>query len=417
MADASPANGATSPLEGLLAGLRLALGAGTVARQREALAGVVDWPAVARLVAYHRVGALFLAGIRTGGVEVPDPEVARRLALLRRRGVLRGARQYAAMCRVTDALDAAGIPSLILKGLPLGQRLYGSPFAKSSIDVDLLVPEAGFAAAAGLLRELGWRRTVPDFRETSARMRWYDSVQKEHVFTGRGSRIELHRRLLSNPFLFDPPFDALYSRALCVEVGPDRFCTLGDADQLVYLGCHGSCHYWQRLKWLCDFAALLRTMGDDCLEQAAAAGRRARLETAIGAVLLLCRQHLQVEPPRPIAALARDGARVRLVTGLSRRAWKPRGGLWRIAWKTSSRVGRFVIGTGFRFRLHEARALLVRYQVFARLDLPDRLFWLYPLLWPLLVALRLRRRPAARAEASAGRDRADRAEEWRRGDR
>ena len=124
-----------------------------------------------------------------------------------------------AMERVTAGLAAAGIPSLILKGLPLGQRAYGRPFAKSSIDIDLLVPEDAFSAAAGTLRALGWRRVVPAFRETPARMRWYDAVQKEHVYTGSGSKIELHRRLLSNRFLFDPPFDRLDARALTVAMG------------------------------------------------------------------------------------------------------------------------------------------------------------------------------------------------------
>ena len=306
-------NGATPPLEGLLAGLRLALGTGDAGEERAALAGVVDWASVSRLVLHHRVGTLFLAGLGSAAVAVPDAAAARALSRQRRRELVRGMRQFAAMKRVTAALDTAGIPSLVLKGLPLGQRVYGGPFAKSSIDLDLLVPEDGFSAAAGILRELGWRRTVPDFRETPARMRWYDAVQKEHVFAGHGSRVELHRRLLSNPFLFDPPFEALYSRAQSVELAPDRFRTLGDADQLLYLGCHGSCHYWQRLKWLCDFAALLRVMGDEGLERAATAGRRGGIETAVGAGLWLCRDYLHIKP--------RAGA----AGALSRRRWRPDG--------------------------------------------------------------------------------------------
>ena len=314
------------------------------------------------------------------------------LARQRQRDTLRGMRQLDAMERVTAGLAAAGIPSLILKGLPLGQRAYGHPFAKSSIDIDLLVPEDAFAAAAGTLRALGWRRTMPAFRETPARMRWYDAVQKEHVYTGSGSKIELHRRLLSNRFLFDPPFAGLDARALTVAMGRGRFRTLGDADQLLYLACHGSVHYWQRLKWLCDVAGFLRTMDDESLAQAVARGRQRRLESILAATLRLCREDLHIELTASLAALRGDGARVRFAAGLSRRLWTPREGIRHVMRKVAMRIGRVFLRTGVRYRLGEARGMLIQHHDFARVDLPDRLFWLYVLLRPVLLVLHRRRR-------------------------
>ncbi len=392
LADGSAADGATPPLEGLLAGLRLALGAGNAGEQRHALATVADWPALAGLAGHHRVSTLFLEGLRRGGVRLPDPAAAATLARQRQRDTLRGMRQLDAMERVTAGLAAAGIPSLILKGLPLGQRAYGRPFAKSSIDIDLLVPEDAFAAAAGTLRALGWRRTMPAFRETPARMRWYDAVQKEHVYTGSGSKIELHRRLLSNRFLFDPPFDRLDAGALTVAMGRGRFRTLGDADQLLYLACHGSVHYWQRLKWLCDVAGFLRTMDDESLAQAVARGRQRRLESILAATLRLCREDLHIELTASLAALRGDGARVRFAAGLSRRLWTPREGLGHVMRKVAMRIGRVFLRTGVRYRLGEARGMLIRHHDFARVDLPDRLFYLYVLLRPVLLVLHRRRR-------------------------
>ena len=388
LADGSAADGGTPPLEGLLAGLRLALGAGNAGEHRDALAGVADWPALAGLAAHHRVGTLFLAGLRRGGVRLPDPTAARALARQRQRDTLRGMRQLDAMERVTAGLAAAGIPSLILKGLPLGQRAYGRPFAKSSIDIDLLVPEDAFAAAAGTLRALGWRRTMPAFRETPARTRWYDAVQKEHVYTGSGSKIELHRRLLSNRFLFDPPFDRLDAGALTVAMGRGRFRTLGDADQLLYLACHGSVHYWQRLKWLCDVAGFLRTMDDESLAQAVARGRQRRLESILASMLRLCREDLHIELTASLAALRGDGARVRFAAGLSRRLWTPREGLRHVMRKVAMRIGRVFLRTGVRYRLGEARGMLIRHHDFCTLDLPDPLFYLYIPLRPLLWGLR-----------------------------
>ena len=383
-----------TPLDGLLAGLRLALGTGNTAEHRTALSGVADWPAVAGLAAHHRVGTLFLQGLRTGGVRPPDPAVARALAGKRKRDMLRGMRQLDAMKRVTASLAAAGIPSLILKGLPLGQRLYGDPFAKTSIDIDLLVPEGAFPAAGRVLQDLGWRRVMPAFRETPARMRWYDAVQKEHVYTGCGSKIELHRRLLGNRFLFDPHFDSLDAKALTVEIGDGRFRTLGNVDQLLYLACHGSIHYWQRLKWLCDVAGLLRTMDDESAGQAVARGREGQLEDVLAAALLLCREDLEVKLTESLAVLRRDSLRVRFAGALSRRTWTPRDGFRQLVWKAAMRVGRVFIGRGVRYSLHEARGLLIRHHDFSRVDLPDRLFWAYALVQPVLWAFRVLRKEA-----------------------
>ena len=292
------ASGATPPLEGLLAGLRMALDTGDAEAERDALSGVADWPAVAGLAAHHRVETLFLAGLRAGGIRPSDPAVERALARRRERDARRGMRQLAAMRELTSALAAHDVPCLILKGLPLGQRVYGSPFAKRSVDIDVLVPAGVFDSAAAVLCALGWRRTIPAFRETPARMRWYDSVENHHVYVGAAGKLELHRRLLTNRFLFDPPFDSLYSRALGVSVGPGRFRTLGAADQFLYLACHGMVHYWARLKWLCDFGALLRVMEVDSLQEALGRGRAARLEGALGSALLLSRKHLGVEAPK-----------------------------------------------------------------------------------------------------------------------
>ena len=384
-------DGTTPPLAGLLAGLRLALHAGNQVAQREALSGVADWPALASLAAHHRVETLLVSGLRTGGVRPPDPEVERTLERRRRRGVRRGMRQLAAMRQLTAAFAARDIPCLFLKGLPLGQRVYGDPFAKCSVDIDLLVPDDAFAAAAGALRELGGRRVMPGFRETPARLRWYDSVENHHVYTGLGSKVELHRRLLGNRFLFDPPFESLHARALDVAVGPDRFRTLGDADQLLYLACHGMVHYWRRLKWLCDFGALLRTMEDGAMEEALARGREARLDTVLGAALLLCRTHLGVETPRA-AAVRVDLPRVRFVAGMSRRTWTPRHGLHQTAREVAMRPGRVFSGTGVRYSLDEMRGMLIGRHDFCRIELPDRLFWMYILLLPVLWCLRVLRR-------------------------
>ncbi len=175
--------------------------------------------------------------------------VERDLLAGRRRSLAHGLRQLEAMQRATAALAGRGVPALVLKGLPLGQRLYGHPFGKSSVDIDLLVPPNDFATAGRVLSEFGWRRTPPDFPATPARTRWCERVLDAHVFIGPGRKLDLHGNLLGNPFLFDPPFAELHADGAAVDVAGCRFWTPGDAHQLLYLACHGSLHGWERLQW------------------------------------------------------------------------------------------------------------------------------------------------------------------------
>ena len=379
---------ATPPLAGLLAGLRLALGAGDAARHRATLARVADWPAVAGLAFRHRVGTLFLHGLRNGGVRLPDPAVNHALADARRRVALHGTRQLDAMRRAVAGLTALDVPVLVLKGLPLGQRLYGSPFAKSSIDIDLLVPQEAFAVAGRTLQDLGWRRT--DFPETPARTRWCDRMRYERVFSGPGGKLELHPNLLHNPFLFDPPFADLDANSATVEIAGCRFRTLGDGDQLLYLACHGSLHCWERLKWLCDFAMLIRSLDGDAFARAVARGAAGRLSRAVAPALLLAREALHVDTPPGANRSQAPRPRNRLVVALSRRTWTPREGpAGQIMHKAAIHAGRFLIGSGLRYALYEIRKWLIRPQDFRRLNLPDRLFWLYVPLRPALWIARL----------------------------
>jgi hypothetical protein len=378
----------------MLAGLRLGLGTGTPAADRERLSRVADWPAVAGLAVHHRVGPLLLRGIRAGGIRVADAAVERDLERRRRNVVLRGVRRLDAMRRAADGLDARGVPWLILKGLPLGKRLYGDPFTKISIDIDLLVPPDGFDAAARALRDLGWRRTMPNFAETPARKRWYDALEKEHVFVDpRGGRLELHRRLFGNPFLFDPAFATLSANAVTVRLGGHPFRTLGDDDQLLYLACHGALHHWQRLQWLCDFAALFDAASDGATERAAGRGRRLRLDHVLASAMLLSREALHAAPPR-IAAPPDAGIRVRFMVNLARLTWRPpTGGLPRVWREAAMRAGRIVIGSRARYALHDCLSLLIQPHDFARVELPDRVFWLYALARPVLWLRRALRRP------------------------
>ena len=127
-----------TPLEGLLAGLRLGLGpgAGDPEADAETLSRVADWRTVAALARRHRVAYALLQGMRPRAGLLSASGIEPELEKIRDRYVQHGLAQIADLKRAIGLLDAGGIPCLVLKGLATGQRLYGHPLARGAQDID-----------------------------------------------------------------------------------------------------------------------------------------------------------------------------------------------------------------------------------------------------------------------------------------
>jgi len=153
---------------------------------------------------------------------------------------------------------------------------------------------------------------------------------------------------------------------------------------LLYLCAHGAKHAWYNLKWLADIPPLLARLDDpDALVQRA--GQLA-LRRVLAQTLVLCRDLLATPLSPPLTALIdaepnahalatharrvmlRDDRRDRSVGDKLRR------------WRYMTRLK-----TTPAYRWRETAGYLSNCEDWRTLPLPDRLFWLYyplrPLLW------------------------------------
>lgn len=373
--------------EGMLAGLREALGTGSPETNVAALKRVDDWDAVARQAARNRVVSLMLRGLRRSGTVIPEAEAA--LGPLRAAANARGLAQLAGMRAAIDCLDGRGIPSLVLKGLPLGARLFGSPLAKECHDIDLLVPPSRAGEAVETLLSNGWERRAPSFEPTPARDRFFEKYVCNRVFSGPGGTLELHHRLTSNPFVLPASFAELDAGAVAVEAGNWSFRVLGDTDLFLYLCVHGEMHRWSRLKWLCDAAAMFAALGEDGFAEVVDLSRRRGLaaEPVFGAALRLCRDFLHVKLPPTAASLA-SGAGAGRRAHKTRRLWNlPRGGngLQGISGGIDRTATALLIRPSWRCAARGLARMFAPPHDLGRVNLPDRLFFLYWPLGPLLL--------------------------------
>jgi len=240
--------------------LRLALGRAT------ADDAVADWGAVFDASARELLAPL--AWARSGRFirQYADGATAsawRRAAMATH---LRGQRQLQLLAEVTSALDEAGVDAVVLKGLPLGEHLYGNAFVRCSADIDLYVPASQRARASAALHRLGWRSTdgVAPWHETWSI--WRDDAHHH---------LELHSSLVSDHLahLAVPPPSAAasYVAGIVVQAHEGPFVA-------PYLATHLATHQMAPLLWVVDFAALWGSFSEVERAQAETAARRAGLE-------------------------------------------------------------------------------------------------------------------------------------------
>ncbi len=161
--------------------------------------------------------------------------------------------------RLQRLSEAAGIPTMVLKGAALEMLAYGRLGLKSAWDIDLLVSPGTAARANACLTEAGYD-LVEREGLTCARFGTWVELAKDCQFkqSQSGLIVELHWRLVDNPALLSEL--SVDSESNNVAVSENLLLrTLGEEAMFSYLCVHGALHGWFRLKWLADLSALLAT--------------------------------------------------------------------------------------------------------------------------------------------------------------
>ena len=191
----------------------------------------------------HGLSGLVRHALEGAGAHLPEAEAEqlRRDALGIRAGVVRVKRMLA---RALEALAASGLVPVVLKGVPLAERLYGDAGHRASTDVDLWVPPAEAGRARQALEALGLRPAARN--------------EPHHLeLHGPEGLVELHLYPLS-PFGELVEGAQLWNRAVEARTGDLRHLRLAPDDELLYLAVHATHHLLQRLAWVYDLKLLVR---------------------------------------------------------------------------------------------------------------------------------------------------------------
>lgn len=186
------------------------------------------------------------------------------LMLERKAIVLRALSLGATLRRLTLAFATKGIQPVALKGPALALQAHGQLCARGGVDLDILLGEDQWPEALNIFNEQGY--TVAPGQQLPLPKAHHELVLLHH---GGLPRVELHRRLLRNQHLL-PAKDCLTQQ---VDLQGTNVSTLNPIHALPYLIAHANQHSFRKLIWLVDIHALLLRADLD-KEQLAAQIRR-----------------------------------------------------------------------------------------------------------------------------------------------
>lgn len=164
------------------------------------------------------------------------------------------------LVKVTEAFDKENIPLISLKGPVLAKLLHGDLAGKASIDLDIFIREDQFEHAVKLLCSLGFQ-PLKFSGELNQPQRQYLLNHFHHLgFYHPEEKVplELHWHLNTNKYLLKFKFDDLYARSVSIPVGGQLVRIFSPSDLAIFLMVHGSYHAWARLDWLFEFSLALR---------------------------------------------------------------------------------------------------------------------------------------------------------------
>jgi hypothetical protein len=310
----------------------------------------LDWPRLLVLAQEHGV-----IGHLAAGLSVLDPTAvppAIKLTLLERQRAQNfiTLRLTAELFRLLELFAAKNIPALAVKGPVLAMQAYGDPAMRSYGDLDLLVRQRDIRRATEVMLTSGYQAAVPLNAIDAGK------IPGQYLFS-RGDAnllVELHNDFTLRYFPRRLPIEDFFARQVHVRLEAREVPALTVEDELVFICVHGAKHFWERLSWIADVAALVSRQTGIDWDRALELAKAVRAEHLLNTGLLLAVDLLRAPLPEEVSARVQsDAAAAKLVNGILR--WLPAAG-----WAPPSLLERAVFRLRMRGGLLAAPAYLLR---------------------------------------------------------
>jgi hypothetical protein len=256
----------------------------------------VDWQRLLLLAEEHSVVGHLAASLRRLEKLVAPSEFQKALTERQRALVLHSLRITAELCRLLERFAAEGIGALVVKGPVLSVQAYGDPAMRSYGDVDLLVRQGDIRRATELMIAAGYEAKVPVAAIDAGR------IPGQYLFHSPDSKliIELHNDYTLRYFPRRLPIEEFFARQIRVPLDAHRAPALCVEDELILICVHGAKHFWERLIWIADVAALVTRQSSIDWQLVAASARELQAEHIVNTGLRLAGNLLKALLPEQI---------------------------------------------------------------------------------------------------------------------
>ena len=221
----------------------------------------INWPVFTNLVLHHRVYPLAYRYLRTLAHSAVPNEVVAALHELKQDNDRKTLQMITEFVRIMRALEQKGIRTIIIKGFPLAQQLYGDIALRTSRDLDIFVHIEDLGAATKVIEDHGyiWRKPFA-VSKTIPLKKWMDWDKHLNYWHPQLEVcIELHWRLDCQGM--NIPFSLIDKGRISTRMFGQSINVLGHEELLLYLVIHGSAHKWSRIKWLLDINLMVKKGG------------------------------------------------------------------------------------------------------------------------------------------------------------
>jgi putative nucleotidyltransferase-like protein len=222
-------------------------------RRTAELLSSVDGSRLFLLAEEHGVIGHLAACLSGLGEDTLLPEIRQALLDRQRAQNFLTLRLTAELFRLLERFASEGITALVVKGPVLAMQAYGNPGSRSYGDLDLLVRQPDIRRATQLMMAAGYHAAVPLSAIDAGK------IPGQYLFSKPDSKllVELHNDFTLRYFPRRLPIEEFVARQIQVRLDAHEAPALSVEDELVLICIHGAKHFWERLMWIADVAALV----------------------------------------------------------------------------------------------------------------------------------------------------------------
>ena len=220
---------------------------------RAALSGGLDWKVLMDLAEEHSVQGLLARQLGAIGYEGVPVEVRNQLQARLRAQHLFTLSMSAELFRILEDFSNAKIGTMLVKGPLTSWLAYGDVATRSYVDLDLLVLHEDVLRATHRMLALGFELDVP------VSVVEMGKIPGEYLFTRPGTQrmVELHTERSFRYYPKAMPLEELFARKRSIFLDGREVPALSLEDEFVLDCIHGAKHFWERLMWVSDIAAVV----------------------------------------------------------------------------------------------------------------------------------------------------------------